>query len=29
VRARELWRIPGPWLEEAQNDATLLAIRAQ
>jgi 5-methyltetrahydropteroyltriglutamate--homocysteine methyltransferase len=29
VRARELWRIPEPWLEEAQNDATLLAIRAQ
>jgi len=29
VRAKELWRIPQPWLEEAQNDATLLAIRAQ
>jgi 5-methyltetrahydropteroyltriglutamate--homocysteine methyltransferase len=29
VRARDLWRIPGPLLEEAQNDATLLAIRAQ
>src|SRR5436190_17059873 len=29
VRARELWRIAEPWLEEAQNDATLLAIRAQ
>jgi len=29
VRARELWRIPEPWLHEAQNDATLLAIRAQ
>lgn len=29
VRARELWRIPQPWLTEAQNDATLLAIRAQ
>jgi 5-methyltetrahydropteroyltriglutamate--homocysteine methyltransferase len=29
VRARELWRVPDPWLEEAQNDATLLAIRAQ
>jgi 5-methyltetrahydropteroyltriglutamate--homocysteine methyltransferase len=29
VRATELWRIPKPWLEEAQNDATLLAIRAQ
>ena len=23
VRAKELWRIPEPWLEEAQNDATL------
>jgi 5-methyltetrahydropteroyltriglutamate--homocysteine methyltransferase len=29
VRATELWRIPEPYLEEAQNDATLLAIRAQ
>lgn len=29
VRARELWRIPEPYLTEAQNDATLLAIRAQ
>ncbi len=29
VRARELWRIPEPWLEEAQNDATRLAIAAQ
>jgi len=29
VRARELWRVPEPWLEQAQNDATLLAIRAQ
>src|ERR1043166_1365422 len=29
VRAKELWRIPEPYLEEAQNDATLLAIRAQ
>ncbi len=29
VRAKELWRIPQPYLEEAQNDATLLAIRAQ
>jgi 5-methyltetrahydropteroyltriglutamate--homocysteine methyltransferase len=29
VRAKELWRIPEPWLEEAQNDATLLAIHAQ
>src|SRR5512138_3228882 len=29
VRARELWRVPGAQLAEAQNDATLLAIRAQ
>ncbi|MGE0801147.1 MAG: hypothetical protein AB7G13_05320 [Lautropia sp.] len=29
VRARELWRIPSQYLEEAQNDATLIAIRAQ
>ena len=29
TRARELWRVSDPWLEEAQNDATLLAIRAQ
>jgi 5-methyltetrahydropteroyltriglutamate--homocysteine methyltransferase len=29
VRARELWRIPEPWLREAQDDATRLAIRAQ
>jgi len=29
VRARELWRIPEPMLEEAQRDATLVAIRAQ
>lgn len=29
VRARELWRIPPQYLEEAQNDATLVAIRAQ
>jgi len=29
VRALELWRIPAGYLEEAQNDATLLAIRAQ
>ncbi len=27
VRASELWRVPEPWLEEAQNDATVLAIR--
>jgi 5-methyltetrahydropteroyltriglutamate--homocysteine methyltransferase len=29
VRAKELWRIPEPQLAEAQDDATLLAIRAQ
>ncbi|MBI2202665.1 MAG: 5-methyltetrahydropteroyltriglutamate--homocysteine methyltransferase [Candidatus Rokubacteria bacterium] len=29
VRARELWRVSEPWLAEAQNDATRLAIRAQ
>jgi 5-methyltetrahydropteroyltriglutamate--homocysteine methyltransferase len=29
TRARELWRIPEPYLEEAMNDATRLAIRAQ
>jgi 5-methyltetrahydropteroyltriglutamate--homocysteine methyltransferase len=27
VRARELWRVPEPFLAEAQNDATALAIR--
>jgi 5-methyltetrahydropteroyltriglutamate--homocysteine methyltransferase len=29
VRARELWRVPEPLLGEAQNDATVLAIKAQ
>src|SRR5881227_3448344 len=29
VRARELWRISEPYLAEAQDDATVLAIRAQ
>jgi 5-methyltetrahydropteroyltriglutamate--homocysteine methyltransferase len=29
VRAKELWRVPEPWLAEAQDDATLLAIKAQ
>ena len=29
VRAKELWRIPEPYLAEAQDDATLAAIRAQ
>lgn len=27
IRAREIWRIPEPLLEQAQDDATLLAIR--
>src|SRR3974377_2383580 len=29
VRAKELWRIPEPYLAEAQDDATALAIKAQ
>lgn len=29
VRACELWRVPEEWLQEAQDDATLLAIRDQ
>src|SRR5688572_27351626 len=29
VRAKELWRVPTEWLEAAQDDATLLAIRDQ
>jgi len=29
VRLRELWRIPEPWLAQAQDDATLLAIKVQ
>jgi 5-methyltetrahydropteroyltriglutamate--homocysteine methyltransferase len=29
VRARELWRIPEPFLAEAQEDATIMAIKAQ
>ena len=29
VRAKELWRIEPAWLEEAQDDATLIAIREQ
>jgi 5-methyltetrahydropteroyltriglutamate--homocysteine methyltransferase len=29
VRARELWRVPPEFLKEAQDDATLLAIRDQ
>src|SRR5487761_1418314 len=27
VRAREIWRVAAPYLEAAQDDATLLAIR--
>ena len=29
VRARELWRVPEPYLEEAQDDATRVAVRDQ
>src|SRR5258706_8147719 len=29
LRAKELWRIPAPGLAQAEDDATLLAIRAQ
>ena len=29
VRARELWRVAPEYLDQAQDDATLLAIRAQ
>jgi len=29
VRATELWRVDPQWIEEAQDDATLLAIRDQ
>jgi 5-methyltetrahydropteroyltriglutamate--homocysteine methyltransferase len=29
VRARELWRLQEPYLAQAQDDATLLAIRFQ
>jgi 5-methyltetrahydropteroyltriglutamate--homocysteine methyltransferase len=29
VRIRELWRVDPEWLEEAQNDATVIAIREQ
>jgi 5-methyltetrahydropteroyltriglutamate--homocysteine methyltransferase len=29
VRVRELWRVPDPLLATAQNDATLIAIKAQ
>ena len=27
TRLRELWRVQDPWLQQAQDDATLLAIR--
>ena len=29
AHARDLWRVDPPWLEQAQDDATLLAIRDQ
>ncbi|MGC7532706.1 hypothetical protein ACPWML_27170, partial [Pandoraea pneumonica] len=29
VRAQQLWRIPEPWLGDAQEAATLVAIRDQ
>jgi 5-methyltetrahydropteroyltriglutamate--homocysteine methyltransferase len=29
VRARELWRVAPEWLDQAQDDATLIAIRDQ
>src|SRR5712691_5944958 len=29
IRARELWRVAPEWLDQAQDDATLLAIRDQ
>jgi 5-methyltetrahydropteroyltriglutamate--homocysteine methyltransferase len=29
VRAKELWRVAEPWLQQAWEDATLMAIRAQ
>jgi len=29
VRVRELWRVPDPWLADAQEAATLMAIRDQ
>ena len=27
VRVHEMWRVPEPWLEQAQDDATIVAIR--
>ena len=29
VRASELWRVAPEWLEQAQDDATILAVRDQ
>lgn len=29
VRAHDLWRIPEPYLAEAQNDATFVAIKQE
>jgi 5-methyltetrahydropteroyltriglutamate--homocysteine methyltransferase len=29
IRVQELWRVPPEWLEQAQDDATILAIREQ
>ena len=29
TRAKELWRVPGEWLSQAQDDATMVAIREQ
>jgi 5-methyltetrahydropteroyltriglutamate--homocysteine methyltransferase len=29
IRAEELWRVPSAWLEQAQNDATIVAIHEQ
>jgi 5-methyltetrahydropteroyltriglutamate--homocysteine methyltransferase len=29
IRAEELWRVPSAWLEQAQNDATIVAIHQQ
>lgn len=29
IRAQELWRVGAPWLEEAQDDATVVAIKDQ
>jgi 5-methyltetrahydropteroyltriglutamate--homocysteine methyltransferase len=29
IRAGELWRVPSAWLEQAQNDATIMAVHEQ